>query len=567
MDKVLTSKHFASETLDIWVDHQKTELPTFLGEITPEVYPSIYAMHRYWSRKPYNVVAEYIKHFTKPGDVVLDPFVGSGVTAIESLIARRKAVAVDLNPMAVFITKMTCIPVDISVLQHTFDSLKKKVLQTIDRLYETRCTKCGKNAIATHTLWKDSQIQSIRFNCSHCSTKGKKSPDQADLEHTRYLEQLEIGYWYPKQRLFRNSRINVSANLNIPDLFSKRNLYALSYIYKEIEAIENDEVRNILKFTFTSSVSQASKMVFVVRRRGRQQGKITETEEVGSRVIGYWLPDEHFEIHAWNCFENRFKKILLGKEDSKRLIGSYYNLGKTFSDLGRNSTLLLLNQSSENLSSIPSESIDYVFTDPPFGDQVPYLELDAMWSYWLKYDIDFENELVISNSPERKKDYLDYKKKLENIFNELYRVLKHDRYMSVMFYNYDLKVWHALISTCIDIGFSKFAILPSTNSHPSIVQLYRSGGTKGSLVVTFKKNSRQKIAPNPPKSKSEMNYIVVDAVNSVLDKYEKANTYQIYDAIVMALINNNALEIENKIPTILKDNFAFDNGFWRKKAT
>ena len=74
----------------------------------------MYLMHKYWARKPHNVVGKYIQHYSRRNDIVLDPFSGSGVTLIESLKYKRKAIAVDLDPVGTFITKMTVIPVDIN---------------------------------------------------------------------------------------------------------------------------------------------------------------------------------------------------------------------------------------------------------------------------------------------------------------------------------------------------------------------------------------------------------------------------------------------------------------------
>jgi DNA modification methylase len=75
--------------------------------IPPQTHTSMYLMHKYWARKPHNVVREYIEHYSSEGDIVLDPFSGSGVTAIEALKAKRKAISTDLDPMSTFITKMT----------------------------------------------------------------------------------------------------------------------------------------------------------------------------------------------------------------------------------------------------------------------------------------------------------------------------------------------------------------------------------------------------------------------------------------------------------------------------
>ena len=57
-----------------------------------KTHTSMYLMHKYWARKPANVVAEYIKHYSKEGETVLDPFAGSGVTAVEAIKLRRKGI-------------------------------------------------------------------------------------------------------------------------------------------------------------------------------------------------------------------------------------------------------------------------------------------------------------------------------------------------------------------------------------------------------------------------------------------------------------------------------------------
>lgn len=64
-------------------------------------------MHKYWARKPHSVVGEYIERYTQKGEFMLDPFIGSGVTAIEALKRGRKAIATNLDPIAIFITRMT----------------------------------------------------------------------------------------------------------------------------------------------------------------------------------------------------------------------------------------------------------------------------------------------------------------------------------------------------------------------------------------------------------------------------------------------------------------------------
>src|SRR6266705_3270933 len=62
-----------------------------------------YGVHPYFTRRPANVVRAYIEQFTRPGDSVLDPFGGSGVTAIEAMLLNRRGIHNDINPLANFI--------------------------------------------------------------------------------------------------------------------------------------------------------------------------------------------------------------------------------------------------------------------------------------------------------------------------------------------------------------------------------------------------------------------------------------------------------------------------------
>src|SRR2546421_5015970 len=64
-----------------------------------------YGVHPYFTRRPANVVRAYVERYSQPGDVVLDPFGGTGVTAIEAFLLGRHAIHNDLNPFANFIAR------------------------------------------------------------------------------------------------------------------------------------------------------------------------------------------------------------------------------------------------------------------------------------------------------------------------------------------------------------------------------------------------------------------------------------------------------------------------------
>src|SRR5436309_11754818 len=64
-----------------------------------------YGVHPYFTRRPANVVRSYVERYSQAGDVVLDPFGGTGVTAIEAFLLGRHAIQNDLNPFANFIAQ------------------------------------------------------------------------------------------------------------------------------------------------------------------------------------------------------------------------------------------------------------------------------------------------------------------------------------------------------------------------------------------------------------------------------------------------------------------------------
>jgi adenine-specific DNA methylase len=97
--------------------------------------------------------------------LVLDPFCGSGGTALAALMEGRKAIAIDRSPAATFITKNYCTPVDVDELKAAFADLKRRVQPEIDWLYETRCERCGGKATTNYTVY--SQV----FECPRCLEK------------------------------------------------------------------------------------------------------------------------------------------------------------------------------------------------------------------------------------------------------------------------------------------------------------------------------------------------------------------------------------------------------------
>src|SRR2546426_4074666 len=97
-----------------------------------------YGSHPYFTKRAWNVVQGYIEHFSKPGETVLDPFGGSGVTAVESLVLRRRAVYVDVSEWACFLARQTAIaPVGLAELHDGFEHVDGRCRTYLEKLWKT----------------------------------------------------------------------------------------------------------------------------------------------------------------------------------------------------------------------------------------------------------------------------------------------------------------------------------------------------------------------------------------------------------------------------------------------
>lgn len=518
---------------------QEEELDHINYPLVSKTHTPMYLMHKYWARKPHNVVAEYIKHYSQEGDIVLDPFVGSGVTVIEALRLGRKAVGIDLDPISMFITQCTLMPIDLEEFNKAFQQIKDKVRTQIDSLYITQCPNCQRKAVADAIIWHGSTPTEIRYSCV-CGQRKRsqwKKVDKADISLLEEIKREDVPYWYPKNDLIWNTRINVHRGEKVSDLFTKRNLIVLSIIHHEIEPISKDRIREIMKFTFSSALPQASKMVFVYRipSRDRQVG--------GWATRGYWIPKEYFEINAWNCFEERFKKILRGKEESNQTMKTY-DSARDFEDLRSHANVLIKQHNVLELSEvIPPNSVDYIFTDPPYGDAVPYLELDHMWNSWLEFKVNFQDEIIISNSPVRNKTQDLYERMLNVAFSQIFEVLKPGKYMTVTFHSTDIKMWTSIIKAVVFAGFDLEKIIyqpPARASAKGLLAPY--GSAVGDYYIRFSKPAREKLTTEAEVSQARYKRVVIESAKRILAERGEPTPYTyILNGIIVELRKEGVL--------------------------
>lgn len=452
--------------------------------LVAEKYTGIYSMHKYWSKKPANLIRDLILTYSKKDELVLDTFCGSGVSIVESVQIGRKAIGIDINPAAIFITREILEKVEPSKLIDGFEKIKNYCELQINDLYKVK--RKNRTVIGTHFIWSDGKLKEI------WNIKGGKKiifrPKMSDIKLAKSFSYEKIPYFYPKTKLFSHARINARPNMRVCDLFTPRNTLALSLLLKRIESIKEIYLRDLFKFCFTASLGQASRMVFVVNGRGTFSGERRQnSKQVGSWVIGYWIPKENFEINVWHCFTQRFKKILRAKKEQIKFEheNKYVN---NFNGLKKGNILLLNDSGLQGLKKIPDNSIDYVITDPPHVDRIPYLELSMMWNSWLKNKVNYEDEIVISEAKIRKKDIRNYNLLLGETLREIQRVLKPNRYFTLIFNSIDEKTWDDLFHIIKASKLLRFHDITKMGySANSVVQENRNGALKKDFVLTFKK--------------------------------------------------------------------------------
>lgn len=531
--------------------------------ISAKRHTSMYLMHKFWARKPHNVVSEYIQHYSKTGNVVLDPFCGSGVTAIESLKLQRKAVAIDLDPIATFMTRMSLIPVNIDEFEKAYRSLEEKVKPKINHLYETKCPKCGEKATTICMRWHNGTPSEIRnLVCPSCGMVRDKKIGSEDRQKLEQIEAMDIPYWYPKDDLrypsgkpFKEGTHEENLD-TIPSLFTKRNLIALSLLFHEIESIQLPVIRDLMKFTFSSTLAQTTKMMLW-----------SPTSRPSWKVHRYWVPSNNVELNVWDRFENRFVKTQKGKKRSQKVIDDLYKEASTFNDLLDDKTVLISTQSALDLSNVPDNSTDYVFTDPPYGGSVQYFELSTLWLSWLKgekddprFQLNFDEEITINKYQDKGFDY--YHKMLRASFEEVYRVLKKGSWVTVTFHNTSIKIYNSIIKAIVLAGLDLEKIVyqpPARRGAKQQLQPY--GSAIGDYYIRFRKTKKASpsIIAYSEIDKERYERIIVDTVKRLVAERGEPIPYSVivnsYPVIYSELKKYGFLfSAPERIETILKRN-------------
>lgn len=459
--------------------------------IKAETHSPEYNIHKYWSRKPHNVISSFIQQTTSKGDLIVDPFCGSGVTLYESKKLGRNAIGFDVNPIAVLLSNSMLSPPNLREFKNTVSSIIEIIRPEVNRSYSfnrhsikycvhtivVKCNKCGKllqksDAVGTGRSLKCSDCGSkLNFNLENLySTKitsivldnGDVISDpiaieQQESESNHALFEIDESFI---KTFAENRRILAFNGMTTLDLFTKRNgsiIYRLASLFNDIP---DESIRNFSLVLLSASMAQCSRLI--ASRNNMSTGGPAWS------VPGFWVPADHLETNPLNHLQARLTKIVRAIEE----LNKTKNACECKANLGN---------SIEKLATLNNNQIKakMVFFDPPYGDSIPYLEFSTMWNSVLREDYNLNLDISVSNRVGQSNNWEKYASDLDSSLKEISKLLLPDGRLVVTFNNNDMKAWKSLISA---LQNNHFRCEHITYQIPAVVSAKAQFALDGSYV-------------------------------------------------------------------------------------
>ena len=305
------------------------------------------------------------------------------------------------------------------------------------------------------------KIVPIRISYEAGGKRFTKAPDSHDLEVIEKIEKLNIGYWYPSNLMMNvgsawGDQYRAGYHVGITRVnhfYTKRNLYVLAKCYDCIEKEDDVEIRSLLKFWMSSIYSRSHKLNRYMPDHHRHVGPLSGT---------LYIPFFQAEINIISLLEDKLESIMnVGVIPEKSLVSV---------------------QSATDLRNIPDKSVDYIFVDPPFGDNLQYSELNFIQEAWLRCETNNTEEAIINNS--QHKGINEYQNLMEKSFKEFCRILKPNHWITVEFHNSKNAVWNSLQEALQKAGFIIADVRTLDKQKGTTKQLSYSMAVKQDLVIS-----------------------------------------------------------------------------------
>ena len=481
--------------------------------------PPMYSAMKYWGRKPHNIWNDYIAHYCPPDGVVLDPFVGSGITAFEAIKLGRKVISTDLNPLSSFVIEVMTAPFD----KVTFRKAVKSIVDTIevDPIYQEHFVRqiSGKHCVVYNYVWNRGQVKHVRAKDSD-GNPIIVSAGKGEISLASRMSEIKIPYWYPTDEFPNNPSVNLNfitkiGGKTMDNLWTRRNLYLLSKLFDMIQKIGDENVKKQLLYAFVHTLHLVSKMVVPRAERGNRDfsGSWGRADYM---IRNRSMEQNPLIIFERSCFDRQGVENAL--TDAAEQMQSKVKLNYLTST-SRLKSGADVNYGTVDVADlrdfVKDDSVDFILTDPPYGGLVQYMDLSMVWLTWLqKFDARFRPDP--SGEITYKRGIVDrttYKKRLLNAFKIAYRVLKPEHYLVVTFHNQDIREWNDFMCAIRESGFAFEKMTHQYNRRSGESNVANPYGTTGSdYYIRCKKTSSHIVASD----KDELALFVVNKTRSIL---------------------------------------------------
>jgi len=393
-----------------------------------------YGVHPYFTRRPYNVVRDYVLRFSQERDTVLDPFGGSGVTAIEAFLENRVGLHNDINPLANFIAK------GIANLGSGSLAVYEEALLQLEEMCRSRLVRV----------------------------------QQLDSERLEYLKQ----------------EVDLPDNIDLPktsdvktyyELFSLKQLICLAILKQAVESIGNVHARQAMLLAWSATLTKINKTFLSAEGRAESRG--------GSSIFSiyrYKVAKDPIELPVWATFQERAVNVLKAKAEIDQAIQLKRQTAGWFGEFK------VFEQDIEDLSCELKNSIDYIFTDPPYGGHISYLDLSTLWNSWLGIlpkKAARKRELIVGG--ELKFTEEDYVERLGKSVKACLRMLRKNRWLSIVFQHWNTSYFEAILSSAAESGAELKAAIPQVGDPIwSMHKKKNQSVLAGEMILTFQKTGK-----------------------------------------------------------------------------
>jgi len=432
----------------------------------------VYMAHAYLTKVPVTGILPFIDAFTNEGDTVLDPFAGSGMTGVAALISGRQAKLCDVSVLGQHIGTNYVNLVSEEHLRKHADEVLTRAEDQVGDVYGVPCEMCGRSARVAKTVWsvvmecpdcrqgfdyyrslEAADWTKANMSCPECespvSSRCRRlhenpvvdsivcecSRTQIEQRHQAPIVVADSnGHWSPDVSIDETRQMYVASALgrhgltSVASFYSPRNLCVLSTLWAEIGEVADEDLRSKLRFAFTAILTRASKRYQWSRQR-----------PLNAANANYYVAPVFYE---WNVFDLFKRKVDAAIRSDRWILDRRC---ERVSPPASEDSEVEYRRASATALPFDDHSVDYVFTDPPFGTNIFYSDMNLFQEAWMSEFTYPDEEAVIDRVDTGAARTADrYEQIMVGALRECFRVLKPGGFITLLFGNSSGKMWQLL---------------------------------------------------------------------------------------------------------------------------